>query len=128
MINENSREYINCGIEDYKQFLSEKQFLELFKNNLYYKLAKHANSMANHLKEGIIKYGYELLSDSTSNQIFPILPNIIIEKLHTMYDFHVWEKYDNEKSCIRLVTSWATPEEAVIKFLSDLEILRDSNP
>jgi threonine aldolase len=121
--------------ENFRYFLKQKgallakgrvlgaQFLELFKNNLYYKLAKHANSMADRLKEGIIKHGYELLSDSTTNQLFPILPDTIIEPLNTMYGFHIWEKYNNEKSCVRLVTSWATPEEAVTSFLNDLEKL-----
>lgn len=55
-----------------------------------------------------------------SNQIFPILPNALIEKLAEKYSFYVWEKIDAEHSAIRLVTSWATQEDAVRSFLSDM--------
>jgi threonine aldolase len=97
------------------------QFVELFKDDLYFSLAKHANSMATKLVEGIKNNGYTMLTESTTNQIFPILPNTIIEKLQTMYGFYVWEKKDNDTSAIRLVTSWATKEEAVDEFLTDLK-------
>jgi threonine aldolase len=96
------------------------QFLALFRDNLYYKLAEHANKMATYLKEGIQNQGYELLSDSTTNQIFPIFPDVLVDKLKTLYRFYIWKKYNNKNVCIRLVTSWATQKEAVDKFLSDL--------
>ena len=56
------------------------QFLELFKNDIYFDLAKHANDMADMLKMGIGKCGYEFLINSSTNQIFPIMPNEIIEE------------------------------------------------
>jgi Threonine aldolase len=99
------------------------QFLELFKDDLYFELARHANKMADLLKEGISSIGYEYLIDSPSNQIFPILPNTIIEKLKENYSFIVWSKVDANFSSIRLVTSWATSEHAVETFISDLKAL-----
>lgn len=97
------------------------QFLELFKNDLYFELAKHANDMAGKLSTGIKNLGYKFLADSTTNQIFPILPNKAIDKLKTDYGFYVWSNVDSENSAIRLVTSWATPESTINEFLNDLK-------
>ncbi|MGG7078591.1 threonine aldolase family protein [Clostridium sardiniense] len=97
------------------------QFAELFKDNLYFDLAKHANKMASILKDEISKAGYSFLTHSPSNQIFPILPNTLIEKLQEKYSFHIWEKVDDNNSAIRLVTSWATQEIKVRDFIDDLK-------
>lgn len=97
------------------------QFLELFKNDLYFELARHANNMAIKLAEGIRNRGYNFLSDIYSNQIFPIFPDRLIEKLDKKYGFYVWFKIDKNNSAVRLVTSWATKESAVDDFLEDLK-------
>ena len=97
------------------------QFLELFEDNLYFELAKHANDMAGLLRNGISKAGYPFLTHSPSNQIFPILPNWLIETLQEKYSFYVWSKVDTNHSAVRLVTSWATKENAVVAFIDDLQ-------
>lgn len=97
------------------------QFMKLFENNLYFELARHANNMAEILKEGIIKLGYTFLVDSPTNQLFPIFPKDIIEKLSADYDFSIWQKIDENTIAIRLVTSWATPKEKVTDFIKALE-------
>lgn len=99
------------------------QFLELFKDNLYFDLAKHANEMAAKLVEGVSRSGYKFLTESPTNQVFPIMPNGVIERLKEKYGFYIWAKVDSKNSAIRLVTSWATPEKAVVEFLSDLKFL-----
>lgn len=99
------------------------QFLELFRDNLYFDLAKHANKMASMLKDEISKAGYSFLTHSPSNQIFPILPNKLIKELQEKYSFYVWEKVDDNNSAIRLVTSWATQEVKVQDFINDLKKL-----
>ena len=96
------------------------QFMELFRDNLFFDLALHANKMASLLKEGLIKANILFLIDSASNQLFPILPNIMIEELQKKYAFLIWEKINDEKSAIRLVTSWATKEEEVLAFVEDV--------
>ncbi len=96
------------------------QFYELFKEDLFFELAGHANKMAQKLKEAIREEGYSFLADSSTNQIFPILPNELIEKLQASYDFHLWQE-GKEKSAIRLVTSWATQEERVRQFIYDIK-------
>jgi threonine aldolase len=97
------------------------QFLELFKDDLFFELACHANRMAGRLTEGIAALGYRFLTPSPTNQIFPILPHPLIEALSELYSFYVWSQVDDGHASIRLVTSWATPEAAVEEFLSDLE-------
>lgn len=99
------------------------QFLELFRDNLFFDLAAHANKMATILRDEISKANIPFLTNSPSNQIFPILPNALITELEKHYGFHIWEKVDTDHSAIRLVTSWATKEEEVTAFLEDLKKL-----
>jgi len=96
------------------------QFLELFRDNLYFDLAKHANNMASLLRDEISRAGYPFLTHSPSNQIFPILPNWLIAQLQENYSFYIWEKVDTNNSAIRLVTSWATKENAILEFIADM--------
>ncbi|HCO73381.1 amino acid lyase [Clostridium sulfidigenes] len=98
------------------------QFEELFKDNLYFDLATHANNMAQILKKGIVDAGYSFMINSSSNQVFPILPNKLINSLEKKYLFLIWEKIDKENSAIRLVTSWATNEEKVLEFIADVKL------
>lgn len=96
------------------------QFLELLKGNLYFELAAHANRMADKLRAGLGAQGIHFLTHSTSNQIFPILPNELIDELLHHYAFLAWSKADAQHTSVRLVTSWATKETAVDAFLDDV--------
>ncbi|MEH7121094.1 aminotransferase class I/II-fold pyridoxal phosphate-dependent enzyme [Neobacillus vireti] len=97
------------------------QFLELFRENLFFDLAGHANKMAEMLCDALKQAKVKFLTDSPSNQIFPIFPNKVIAALEKEYSFHVWEKIDEDHSAIRLVTSWATKEEEVAGFIEELK-------
>ena len=99
------------------------QFVELFKDDLYYDLAKHANKMAYKLSDALKVLGYEFLTEPTSNQIFPIMTNEMIEKLEGRYGFNIEMKLDETKKAIRLVTSWATKESAVDEFINYIKSL-----
>lgn len=103
------------------------QFLELFKDDLYFELARHANDMAMLLRDGIRKAGFDSLTDSPSNQQFPILPDSLIASLQEKYTFNIGARIDPDHSVIRLVTSWATPKEAVQDFIADLKRLQNVN-
>ncbi|HVJ49821.1 threonine aldolase family protein [Desulfitobacterium sp.] len=96
------------------------QFQELFRDNLYFDLAKHANKMASLLRDEIRKAGFKFLVHSPSNQIFPILSNRLITELQKNYSFLVWSEVDADHSAVRLVTSWATKEDAVLGFIEEL--------
>lgn len=97
------------------------QFLALFKDNLYFNLAKHANDMASLLQQGLVDEGFIFLLDSPSNQIFPVLPNRVIEKLQKEFSFYIWKEIDAEKSAVRLVTSWATEKATVLRFIRSVK-------
>lgn len=119
--------------EDFRHIIKQKgallakgrilgvQFEELFNDNLYFELANHANEMAKLLANGLKEANCELLIDSPTNQIFPILENELIEKLKKQFEFYVWKKIDGENSAIRLVTSWATNKDSVLEFIDELK-------
>lgn len=98
------------------------QFMELMKNDLYFDLAKHANHQAMKIKHALQEKGVEFLSDTYTNQIFPILSNGLIQTLSENFDFFVWKKVNEEFSAIRLITSWSTSDDAVNRFI---EIIRE---
>ena len=97
------------------------QFLELFRDDLYFDLARHANAMADLLRKAIGGAGHSFFVDSPSNQIFPIFPNEMISRLQENYSFYIWAQMGGDRSAVRLVTSWATDEAAVRRFIGDLE-------
>jgi threonine aldolase len=97
------------------------QFQALFGiKDLFLENAKHANAMAAKLAAGIVARGYTLDSETATNQVFPVLPDSVICALQEHFSFYVWSKADNDRSVIRLVTSWATDENQVDAFLAQL--------
>lgn len=96
------------------------QFVELFRTGLYFELARHANAMAQKLSAAIVAAGYRLAAETETNQIFPILPDALIETLKQQFDFYVWETVDDKQSMVRLVTSWATEEDQVDAFIRSM--------
>ena len=100
------------------------QFQELMKDDLYFDLARHANQQAMKIKEAFKEIGCEFLSETFTNQIFPILNLSQIEKLSVNFDFYVWKKLSEEKSAVRLITSWATSNDIIEKFITEIKNLK----
>ena len=96
------------------------QFLELFKDDLYFELARHANKMADILRQGIAGGGYTFFSSSPTNQLFPVFPDMLTDHLAVQTAFEVWSKAGERDTVVRLVTSWGTSEEEVTAFLKSL--------
>ncbi|SEL69435.1 threonine aldolase family protein [Parapedobacter koreensis] len=99
------------------------QFRELFRDNLIFDLAAHANARALAMVAAIESLGYTFMVPPASNQLFPVLPEPIIQELAKTYLFHRWQAVDERHTAIRLVTSWATPAAACDRFIDDLEQL-----
>lgn len=97
------------------------QFKALFTNNLFFELAKHANKTADALRYVFDAYGVEKYVETSTNQIFVILDNKIVERLSKDYLFTVWGKYDEKRTIVRFVTSWCTKEEAILEFAQSLK-------
>lgn len=84
------------------------QFSELFRDDLYFRMAKHADEMAELIREACEKKGYPLLVANRTNQVFPILPDAELERLKESYGYSYWERVDETHSAVRFCTSWAT--------------------
>ncbi len=103
------------------------QFETLLKDGLYFDLARHANALAVRLRDGMAALGIPFPVPSPSNQQFPVLPNGAVAALEAKgYGFEADHAVDEGHTCVRFVTSWATPPEAVEQLLADRgEILRE---
>lgn len=110
-----------------KGYLLGLQFEVLLKDDKYLELSLHANAMAKKLSEGLEKFGVELFVTTQSNQVFALLPPELITTLKTEFDFYEWEQLDNGSTICRLVTSWATPEHQVDRFIAMLEAHNSNN-
>jgi len=99
------------------------QFAALLQDGLYFELARHANDMAARLADGLRQQSVRFLSEPVANQVFPILHDDRIAGLRRSYDFHTWARVDASHAAIRLVTSWATPPDAVDRFIADFHSL-----
>lgn len=96
------------------------QFVALFEDGLYFKMARHANEMAGIIKDACVKKGYRFLTESVTNQQFPIIPDSILNKLKEKYEYSYWQKADQEHSAVRFCTSWATDIDDVKKLAEDI--------
>lgn len=98
------------------------QFLELFRDGLYFEISKHAIEMANLLKTELQGMGYEFYVESETNQQFIIVEDEKLDEIKEKYAYAYQERYDDTKSVIRLCTCWATKEENVRAFLEDMKV------
>lgn len=96
------------------------QFEEQFRDGLYLELGRHANAMAQRLQEGLEAKGYPLLQRSPTNQVFPILAREQYEHFSSIALFELWSTLPDGRKVIRLVTSWATEQQAVDTFLNQI--------
>ncbi|MDD8049251.1 MAG: aminotransferase class I/II-fold pyridoxal phosphate-dependent enzyme [Thomasclavelia sp.] len=94
------------------------QFLELFKDNLYEEIGKHQTDMAQYMAKQLRELNVQFYLESPTNQLFIILSNELIEKLHQDYNFMIFQPIDDNNSCARLVTSFNTQKSDVDGFIS----------
>lgn len=97
------------------------QFHALLKDDLYVEIGKHENKMAAMLREAFTKKGFNVFLPSSTNIVFVDLTNEVIEKLSEHYLFAPMYKLDENTRRARFVTSWATKEEEVVKFVKFVE-------
>ncbi len=94
------------------------QFDALFTDGLYFEISRHAMEMANLLKAGLVEKGCKIFIDSPTNQQYIVVDNKKMEELREKVAFSFWEKFDENHTVIRFVTSWATTKEEVEYLLS----------
>ena len=94
------------------------QFDALFTDGLYFELGDHAVKTAMRLKTGLLERGYALHITSPTNQQFVIMPNSKLAELTSKVRYSFWEPLDDDRTVIRLATSWATEMSDVEELLS----------
>ena len=97
------------------------QFIGLFEDGLYEKVGKHAIRLADKLRTGIKEMNLPLYQENTTNQIFVIMEDKLVQKLSNDFSFSYIERVDATHSVMRICTSWATIEEQVDALLLALK-------
>ncbi len=87
------------------------QFNCLFTDNLYFRVARHANEMAMRLRNIFLAHGKQMGVDSPTNQQFVVLTPSEKEQLMQTIAFEVWSPMADGNILCRFVTSWATTDE-----------------
>ena len=106
-----------------KGWLLGLQYEALLEDNLYLKISSHADKMADIIRQTLAELNYPLLVESTTNQIFPILPDALLDKLKDNFTFSEQERIDENHRAVRFCTSWATKPEAVAALCDELKKL-----
>lgn len=89
------------------------QFDTLLQDDLYFRLARQANEMADQIRATLLELGYALYVPGCTNQIFAIVPNAVLEELQKEVTFTLECKVDDYQKAVRFCTSWATKQENV---------------
>jgi len=106
-----------------KGWLLGAQYEALLADGLYLKIAKHADDLADEIRATLSELQYPLLVDGVTNQIFPILPDAVLEKLKENFTFSEQVRIDESHRAVRFCTSWATTEAAVKALCEELRKL-----
>lgn len=99
------------------------QFEALLEGDAWQADCQRANRLAQSIKETFVRKGFSLLNDTAANQIFPILPENVIQKLQKNYAFSFWQRMDESHSAVRFCASVTTPQENVAALLAEIEAL-----
>jgi len=106
-----------------KGWLLGLQYEALFENNLYLAISKRADNFADQIRSTLSELNYPLLVAGVTNQIFPILPDALLDKLQNNFTFTEQERIDETHRAVRFCTSWATSQEAVDALCSEIKNL-----
>lgn len=122
---------------DFRYFIKQKggmlakgrllgvQFMALFEDGLYMEISAHAVRLADRLRDAFAEAGYPLLVENHTNQIFPVMPDEVLDRLAADYGFCYQERVDEAHSAVRFCTSWATREEDVDRLIADIRALKE---
>ncbi len=89
------------------------QFDALMTDDLYFDISRHADLMADKIRIVLDDLKVPYLMPGITNQIFPILPDAVLDELAKTVCFTEMERVDASHRAIRFCTSWATKEENV---------------
>ena len=97
------------------------QFYALLKNDLWLRMATHANQMAAFLAESVAGLpGVTITQKVDANALFVIIPPHAVEPLRAKYRFYTWSEDTGE---LRWMCSFDTTREDVMDFVGTLKSL-----
>lgn len=97
------------------------QFEAYLKEDLWLRLASHSNEMAKKLEDGLRELGFEIPYSVETNAVFANFPQELTQSMWDAgYYFYVW---DEQKSVIRLMTSFDTNPQDIDSFLQKVRDL-----
>ena len=99
------------------------QFDALMTDDLYFNISRHADAMADRIRQTLAELGHPLYVCGTTNQIFAVLPNVLLDKLSENFTFSEQARVDEDHRAVRFCTSWATKPEAVDALCRELTLL-----
>ncbi len=99
------------------------QFSALLEDGLYFKIAEHANILADQLRDTLEKLGYPLFVPGVTNQVFPVLPDALLDQLCERFSFTEQQRFDENHRVVRFCTSWATTQENMDGLCEALSLL-----
>jgi threonine aldolase len=100
------------------------QFETLFRDGLYFKISKHAVSLALKIRDAFKAAGFDFYCNSPTNQQFPILSDDEYQIMIQKYAFEYWAEVDTSHYACRFCTSWVTREEDVDALIKDIKELK----
>ena len=95
-----------------KGFVNGIQFKTLFENNLFYRIGRKQNDLAEKLYNKLREINVNFLYSQETNQIFPIFDNKVIKKLKESIEFEIWEKRI-DKTVIRFVIHYNLTDDDI---------------
>ena len=96
-----------------KGWLLGLQFATLLENDLYWTIAKKANLQADKIRNKLNELGFCLYVPGHTNQVFPVLPNTLLQALSKDFTFSEECVIDENHRAVRFCTSWATEDADV---------------
>lgn len=96
------------------------QFSELLRDGFYIETGRRADRLADEIRKACEDRGYPFLVPNNTNQIFPVIPDAVLESWKDKYAFAYQCRVDKSHSAVRFCTSWATRPEDVKALADDI--------
>ena len=108
-----------------KGWLLGLQFEALFENDLYFEIGRCANSYADQIRETLNELGYPLTVNCGTNQVFAVMPDLVLDTLSNNFCFTEMGRVDETHRTVRFCTSWSTTKVEVDTLCKELIKLKN---
>lgn len=103
-----------------KGWLLGVQFLTLFTDNLYMRIAQNAINQAMRLRDALKDAGYTMYAESPTNQQFVVITDEEFQRLSRDFLLEPWARVDDRHMAVRICTSWATTDADTDRLIAAL--------